>query len=611
MSKHFGIPVLFIILIIQGFVNSVHAQQQSEEQLGVMYYNNHEWEKTIATFEPLFNRNPSQFNYLYYVNSLFELKDYDKAEKIIKKQKKNAPDDLRYEVDLGYLLILQGETAKGRKIYDNCLKNLKADKIQIYNLTYAFNSRRETDYTLRTYQRGRELLKDPSVFAFELAYMHEALGNAEQMIDEYLILLASNPQQMSLVQNRLQTWLSDDPDNTKNETYHSILLKKSQENPDVILYNEMLLWHSVQQKDFAFALVQAKALDKRYNENGRRIFDLAALSLSNEDYQSAIDCYRYIIKKNSNSELVAQSQIELINTEFKQYKNSYTKDPKQLLQLETGYQNLIKEYGKSSFTVPLILNLANLQTFYLHKYNESIELLNEAIAIPNLPVNDLADCKLQLADIYLYSGDQWEATLLYSQVEKVFKNEPKGHEAKFRNARLSYYIGEFEWAKAQLDILKAATSKLISNDALELSLLISDNIEEDSNYIPLSMFAQADLFLYQGETAKCLEKLDSIQILFPSHPINDDILYKKAEIFVGEGKFNEAVTQYTKIIENYPYDLLADDAVFNLASLYQHQLANTAKAMELYQKILTQYPGSLYVVEARKQFRLLRNDQLN
>lgn len=611
MEKHYHNILLLFALLLAGAFEMVVAQQLTEEQLGVMYYNNKDWEKAESTFEPLFNRNPSQFNYMYYVNALFELKEYDKAEKVIKKQKKASPNDPRYEVDLGYLLILQGETAKGRKIYENCLKNLEPDKVQIYNLTYAFNNRRENDFALRTYQRGRELLRDPTAFAFELAYMHEALGNSEMMIEEYLNLLATNPQQMSMVQNRLQAWLSDDSDNTRNETYHTILLKKSQENPDIILYNEMLLWHSIQQKDFEFALVQAKALDRRYNESGQRIFDLATLSVSNENYQTAIDCYKYIIKKNTNNELVARSEVEMINTELKQYEKGIVKDPKQLFLMETEYQRLINQYGKSSFTIPLILNLAHIQSYYLQKNKQAIDLLNEALVIPNLNALDLADCKLKLADIYLYSGEQWEATLLYSQVEKVFKNEPKGHEAKFRNAKLSYYIGEFEWAKAQLDILKAATSKLISNDAIELSLMIGDNIEEDSNYIPLTMFAQADLLLYRGMKQECLQKLDSISMLFPGHPINDDILYKKAEIFVLEGKFTDAIIQYNKIIENFSADLLADDAVFNLASLYQNQLNEPAKAMELYQKILTQYPGSLYVVEARKQFRLLRNDQIN
>lgn len=339
---------------------------------------------------------------------------------------------------------------------------------------------------------------DPAAFAFELAYTYEALGSTEQMIDEYLNLLASNPQQMTLVQNRLQAWLSDDVDNTKNDTYRKVLLKKSQQNPDEILYNELLLWHSIQQKDFPFAIVQAKALDRRYGENGQRIFDLAALCVSNENYDAAIEGYMYIIQKKAQKDIVMRSRIELINTQFVQYKKSYSQDKNRLLLMKQEYIQLLDEIGKTAFTIPLILNLAHLQAFYLGETDAAIALLLQAINIPNVLVTSQAECKLELADIYLFSDEQWEATLLYSQVEKTFKNEPIGHEAKFRNAKLSFYIGEFGWALAQLDVLKAATSKLIANDALELSLIISDNIEEDSITVPLSMYAKSDLLEFRN-----------------------------------------------------------------------------------------------------------------
>jgi tetratricopeptide (TPR) repeat protein len=608
-------PTTLLLLILTGFLltlsHGMAFAQQTEEQLGAQYYNNRELDKALATFESLYSRNPSQFNYLYYVNTLFELKEFDKAEKVIRKQQKANPNDLRFQVDMGYLDIMQGDIAKGRKIYENCLKELQPDRMQIYNLTYAFSNRRETDYMIRTYLRGRDLLKDPSAFAFELAYTYESLGNTELMIDEYLNLLKFNPQQMSMVQNRLQAWLSDDVDNSKNDTFRSILLKKSQQNPDEILYNELLLWHSIQEKDFPFALIQAKALDRRYGESGQRVFDLATLCVSNENYDAAIDGYKYIIKKNVNKELVMRSRIELINTEFAQYKKSYSLDKNRLVEMKQEYSLLLNELGENTFTIPLILNLSHLQAFYLGETAEAIELLLKAISIPSVPLTDQAECKLELADIYLFSDEQWEATLLYSQVEKTFKNEPLGHEAKFRNAKLSFYIGEFGWALAQLDILKAATSKLIANDALELSLLISDNIEEDSVTIPLSMYAKADLLEFRNLDTDALSLLDSILILYPMHSIADNVLYKKAEISAKNGKFELAATYYSEIIEKYPYDLLADDAMYNLAGLYEYQLNDKSKAMQLYEKILTQYPGSLYIVDARKHFRTLRNDPVN
>lgn len=601
----------FIICSLVFLIFGTVQAQQTEEQLGAQYYQNKEYDKALAVFQVLFEKNPSQFNYIYYINCLVELKDYEQAAKAIKRQAKQNPTDPRFKVDQGFILIMQGETQKGRKIYEECLKDLSADRNQVYTLTNAFLTRRESDYAIRTYQRGRELLKDQSLFALELAYMYESLGNAELMLDEYLNLLSTQPTQISMVENRLQAWLSLDTDNEKSETFRTLLLKRTQQNPDEIVYAELLLWYSVQQKDFSMALIQAKALDRRYSENGQRIFDLATLAVSNDDYDVALDAYAYIIRKNADPDLVLESRIESLNTEFQRFNSSFSKDKAVVLLLEKKYQTLLQELGQNSATLPLLQNLAHLQAFYLDKTDEATELLESALETPNVQAKNLAACKLELADIYLFAGEQWEATLLYSQVEKAFKNEPLGHEAKYRNAKLSFYIGEFDWAKTQLDILKAATSKLIANDAMELSLLIGDNIDSDSSTTAISMYAKADLLIYRSKLDEAYAVLDSVSNNFPGHPILDDALFKKAEIRIKQGKFEEAAALYSALIKDYPLGLLGDDATFNLASLYETQLNNKTKSMELYENLMTTYPGSLYVVEARKHFRALRNDPVN
>lgn len=600
--------VLFFLLVSAPILSSA---QQTNEQLGIQYYQNKEYDKALLIFEELFSKSPTQFNYIYYINCILELKDFEKAEKVIRKQSKANPNDPRFKVDMGFVMIMEGETQKGRKIYDECLKDLQADKPQIYNLANAFMNRRETDYAVKAYQKGRELFKDPTLFALELAYMYESLGNSELLLDEYLTLLTSQPNQLAMVQGRMQAWLSYDTDNEKNETFRTILLKRTQQYPDEIIYAELLLWYSVQQKDFTLALIQAKALDRRYGENGQRIFDLAALALSNNDYEVAIDAYNYIIRKNADPFLVLESRIQLLNAEFTRYTETFGIETEKIIQLDKKYSDLLAELGVSKSTLPLVRNLAHLKAFYLQDTDGAIQLLEEAIAIPNSLAREQAECKLELADIYLFAEEQWEATLLYSQVEKAFKNEPLGHEAKLRNARLSFYIGEFDWARTQLDILKAATSKLIANDAMELSLLISDNIGEDSITRPLSMYANADLLVYRNRFPEALLVLDSLAIEFPGHSIQDDVLFKKAEIYEKQGNFSEAADFYAAIIKDYPFELLGDDATFRLASLFENRLNEKEKAQQLYQDLMVNYPGSLYVVEARKRFRSLRNDPVN
>jgi len=45
-----------------------------------------------------------------------------------------------------------------------------------------------------------------------------------------------------------------------------------------------------------------------------------------------------------------------------------------------------------------------------------------------------------------------------------------------------------------------------------------------------------------------------------------------------------------------------------LARLNENQLNDQDKAMELYQRLLIDYPASLFAVESRKRFRILRGD---
>jgi len=100
---------LFLLILSGLLIIASHEKvmaQQTEEQLGAQYYNNRELDKALATFESLYSRNPSQFNYIYYVNTLLELKEFDKAEKVIKKQLKANPNDPRFQVDIWAILTL-------------------------------------------------------------------------------------------------------------------------------------------------------------------------------------------------------------------------------------------------------------------------------------------------------------------------------------------------------------------------------------------------------------------------------------------------------------------------------------------------------------------------
>jgi len=587
---------------------AIQEKNRQNQRLGIQYYQTRDFEKSLEIFTPLYSKDPSHVNYTYYFFSLLELREYKEAEKLAKKQVKAKPGQLQYQVDVGYVYIRSSETDKAKKIFDDIIDNLTANINVIKQVANTFYSRRQTEYAIKVYKQGKELLKGEYTFDIELANMYERNGNYTEMVETFLDHLEEYPEARETVQNRLQTAMTRDIDNALPDIVRESLLVRYQETPDKVYLNELLLWLSIQQKDFAFAFVQAKSLDRRFNEDGYRVYEVAEMALSNSDYSAALESYQYILDKGVSSPMYLPGLIGFLETRYQQISHNIRIEEKEMVELEEAYNEAIEEFGVHQQTIQLLRDLAHIQAFHLNKESEAIANLHLAIEVPGPENIPRAQCKLELADIYLFQGEVWEATLLYSQVEKTFKNEPIGHLAKLKNARLTYYIGEFAWAKAQLDVLKSATSKLIANDALELALLIADNTEADSSYAGLYLYSQAELLIYQNRFDEAFIKLDAITILGAWHPLFDEVLLKKSEIRMKQGRYEEADTLLQDLATRYPDDILGDDALYTRARLQEEIFQDKNMAMDLYQQLLTNHPGSIYTIDTRKRFRYLRGD---
>ncbi|MGQ0828115.1 MAG: tetratricopeptide repeat protein [Bacteroidota bacterium] len=513
-------------------------------------------------------------------------------------------------VDLGIVYARAEEPDKAKTAWEQAIRSVK-DMDQVFAVANSFLAIKQYDHAINTYLRGRRISDTNYPFSFELADVYKIKGDKMAMINEYLEVLEINDSYIQSVQNALQTSFGNDTDLKQNELLKTELLKRIQSNPDKTILSELLIWMQIQQRDWEGAFVQGKALDKRKKEQGNRVMGLAQLFTQNEAYDAAIKAYQYVIAKGPEIYFYNTARMELLNVYYRKVvsKGNYT--PADLIELEKNYIITINDLGKSGSTASLLKNLAHLQAVYLKKTTEAIALLEEAIALPGIEPAVQADCKLELGDVFLMTGDTWEASLLYSQVEKAFKYDVIGQEAKFRVARISYYTGDFKWAQAQLDVLKGATAKLISNDAMDLSLLISDALAIDTNTAPLELYALAELLEFKQNYEKTFMLLDSLSKTFPNHALSDDILYKKANVELKRARYTEAAMYYEAIIKDYGTDILGDDAFFKLADLNENQFKNIEKAKELYQQLLEKYPGSLYVVEARKRFRKLRGDVIN
>ena len=559
---------LFVLLIL--FI-SFHSfsQKTQDERLATYYVEQKDYEKANPYLEKLFDKAPEQW-YTQYYTSLVGVKDYNRAEKICKKILKRNPQNVNIYIHIAKLYKAQGDEKKENENYQKALKEVIPIQGYIQQLAFAFMEEQLYDLALDTYKKGRKATPDYPYY-YETAEVYKRKGDLKAMINEYLDAISFKDSELLTAQNFLQNALGYDEEGAgfNNPVLKQELVKRIQQHPDKIVFSEFLIFIQKQQKDFDGAFIQTKALDKRLKEDGRCLFELARICVSNENYLVAQRCYQYIIDKGEQHGYYDAATIDLINCDYQYLTKKQNPTPEELIALEAKFLKALEKYKGSNMANFLITNLANLQAYYLNKPNAAIALIEELISNPGMDPQVRAEFKIQLGDIYLINNTIWDASLLYSQVEKDFKFEPIGQEAKFRNAKLSYYAGDFNWAKTQADVLKGSTTKLIANDALDLSLIITDAIGVDTNAAPLARFAAADLLILQHKFTEAIEEMDSINKVFPEHTLGDDINYKKAEIFTKLGKYPEAEKMYKDILQFYPTELYGDDAQFKLAELYE------------------------------------------
>jgi lipopolysaccharide biosynthesis regulator YciM/outer membrane protein assembly factor BamD (BamD/ComL family) len=597
---------IIVLVILALACSAVHAQQSSDEALAAQYFQAGEFDKAALIYEKLYSRTKNQGHYDPYFTALLKTKQYDKAEDLAKKLLKANPGNYTYAVDIGRVIQEKGEQEKAVEWFNKLVREMPANEFAIKDLAITFYRAEGYDFSIKTLLNGRKLLNDENIFSFDLISLYRYRKDKPMLVQEYLSLLSKSPEILPQAQNVLANILEDRADYDMLKT---ALLRRLQKDAQNIAYTELLTWQYVQQKEFDMALRQTFALDRRLKEDGSRVFDLSRLLLSNHAYTQAIEALNYLIAKGADGRYYIPAKIDLLDAKTAQLRsNKFTRED--MLALEADYLSLLSEFGRNAGTSRAIRQLANLQAFYLHKAADAARQLSDMIGLPGVPPLNMAQAKLELGDIYILTGEVWEAVLLYGQVEKQFSNDIYGQEAKYRSAKLSYFQGDYVWSKAQLDVLKSSTSQLIANDALNLSLLISDNLQNETDTAALKKYSYADLLVFKNQPDEALQLLDSLNMLYPGNSLADDILMTKAKIFLKKNETDKGVTQLVEIMEKYGSDLWGDDAIFMLADTYENKLGQPAKALELYQKIITDYPGSLFVIEARKRFRLLRGDKL-
>jgi TolA-binding protein len=598
---------LFILAVL--LVTSHFAQAQ-EQLLNVakQYLMSGEYEKAATTYKQLAEYNPDdEAIQSGYFQCLMALKDYKQAEILIKKLSKSKKNGERYEYDLAKLFTAQGETKKANKLFEKIINNTPKLEKDYRIQAEKFVKDGFIDQAILIYDKGKKENGDnPYLFAEELAILYDKKGEKEKARESLLDLYISQPAKNEEIKSTFQR-MYDKPE--KLNLFQQIIKERMVKDPTQMAYPDLMAWLYTQQNDYDNAFKQIKWIDEQNKEQGIRMLGFARTALREKHFNASQNGYDAVIAIGQASPYYQLARSEKLTCAKIQLKSNPLYTTADVNQLAQQYANFITEFPQFK-TKETYREYAELEARFTHRIEKAIELLSEITLANNVDKQFRGRCKLEQGDYELIRDNQWESTLLYSQVDKEFKQDALGEEARFKNAKLSYYIGDFTWAQGQLDVLKASTTELIANDALNLSVLITENNPiVDSNTTPLLMFAKADLLEFQNKDEACLLILDSIETQYPKHPLMDNILMERANISIKKQDYNDAALHLQKITTKYSDDILADDALFQLANINEIFFNNRDEAKRLFEQILIKYPGSTFVTEARKSFRRLRGDK--
>ena len=595
-----------LLLIALCFPFVLLAQNNNQAQLANTFFKSGAFQKASEIYTGLYKKHKSPNYYQGLLDCYIALSKIEDAEKLVKTHIKKYANNPSVIVDYAHIHFLKEEEKKASKKFKEVLKLLQENDHLVSITATRLTKFEHFEYAIEAYKIG---LQNPnkSTYRFQLARIYGQQGNIDLMYDNYLELIISNKQYLQSVKTTLNRTINNDSENENNILLKNILLRKVQETNDENLA-DLLIWLFIQEKNFTAAFDQEKAMDLRLNSDQKKVFVLASICRKNKAFEVAKNCYSYIISLGIKSSYYLDAQLALlsVNKELLEAKPKATKE--EWLALEQEYINSFSFLGKTSYTILLIRDLAQIQAFRLYNLTNASTTITEALDLHSASNEDLAQCKLVYADILLLQNEIWDAILYYSQVDKAYKHDVLGHEAKFRRAKISYYQGDFDWAQAQLDVLKKSTAKLIANNAMELSLLIQDNLNMDTTTVTMELFARADLLIYQNKLDQAYQTLDSIIIDYPGHSLLDEALYRQYEIKMKQDKKGDASELLDQIISFFSFDILADDAKFAQAQLQEYYFKNTALALTLYEDIITNHQDSFFLAEARKHYRELSKE---
>lgn len=606
----------FYILLFLFLPSLAFAQGGKEElindasnlALARQYFEKQEYEKVLDYLEDLKDKSRDLLVYELLFDSYLELDKLSRAERLCKSWKRRIPgQQAKFSADLYFIFLKQEDLDDAQDLWSDVEAALDNNPGLAYAYGKAYGDRGYPKKALEAFQYA--LSRNPNMnFSYQMALLYGELGDIQNMYLMYVRMVEKTPGYLPTVKMLLARSIEAEKEDPNLEFLKKELIQKIQAGGPKRI-NDLLIHIYSQEKNFRAAFTQLKALERRGVLEGSEIPNLARISFNAKEYRLASQINEHIVKKGPQDPYYQRALIDYLASR-KMYLSEKQGSKEEWAALAEDYESYSVEFLGDPYQGELIRPLAEIYAYRLNRMDTAEAWLKSVFSKAYLGPEDQALSQIAYADLLLFTGRRWDAILYYRKAEKALERSPIGQEAKFKRAKAAYYVGDFEWSQGIFSVLKESTSKLIANDALQYSLLITDNMALDSTTEALEAYAKADLYFFREMYDSANALLEILDIAYSEHPIADESLLLRGKIEQRQGNLAEAIQLWSRLVEEHGDDILADDALYLSAQAHERLLQKDL-AMQKYEELFIGYADSFFAAEARKSYRRLRGDQIN
>ena len=608
---------LFIIPII--FITILSAQQSTSSSAAIktakLLERKGDIDGAISIHKGILKKNPKNSISVQQIKSLYlNYEKYNEGIEFLMNRIRKEPGNIRLYSELGELHYLNEQKENAQEVWSSGLHLFKNNR-SYYRIMVSMYGKYGLDKDLDiVMQKGKKKF-GKSFLSYESGVYFQARGVYDKAMDQFILYLIHEPKQFGIIERRILL-MSDEEDALP--IIENKLIEASHKNPKKIL--NVLSEFYFKQQDYDQSFKKKKEWSSFENNNVDEWLNFANQLRKESQFSYAIKSYNLVLSKNLHPNISGKALLGLARTFEDQiipstetylipffFDNSmFFEDPFRVYSSISNdnlsssialYDSILVTLKKSPLLAEAFFKLGEIQYRILQDFDQAYVLFTKAMN--NKPGKKLKlKIILRMTDVLIARGQSEEAK---GFLERQLKKNPLP-EIELKKILVHFLNDEPDSTltmidKSLFDLIPVDPS---FNDLMELKNMIHKYYtKEDADRTSFLHFLKAENYLRQKKLGDAIREL-----LFVKNELGETKILPLANLRLSllyyRLKDYDNALEFGSLLQGTD---LADKGIILAGQIYELKLSNSEKALELYMRILDEYPSSIYLEPIRFHIR--------